>query len=107
MKLTELDPGWAITEKGRSGMGVSFKCPCCLGADRATYLLVWFGNPIDGGMPSPSVLPKPRWQRTGDTFETLTLTPSVDADSPLLDENDPSKGKVGHWHGFITNGEIK
>ncbi len=37
------------------------------------------------------------WQRTGDTFETLTLTPSVDA---------ASHG-VGHWHGFITNGEIR
>jgi hypothetical protein len=32
------------------------------------------------------------WQRTGETFETLTLTPSVDCSA------------WGHWHGFITNG---
>ena len=34
------------------------------------------------------------WKRTGENFETLTLTPSVDASAE------------GHWHGFITNGNI-
>lgn len=35
------------------------------------------------------------WTLHGDEdFRTLTLTPSVDA------------SKAGHWHGFITNGEI-
>jgi hypothetical protein len=34
------------------------------------------------------------WNRTGDTFETMTLTPSIDGSG------------VGHWHGFITNGEV-
>lgn len=33
------------------------------------------------------------WQRTGDDFETLSCTPSIDA------------SQAGHWHGFITNGE--
>lgn len=32
--------------------------------------------------------------RTGDTFETLTLSPSV------------GFGSIGHWHGHIINGEI-
>jgi hypothetical protein len=33
------------------------------------------------------------WQRAGETFETLTLSPSVDASA------------AGCWHGFVTNGE--
>ncbi len=66
---------------------------------------VAFENPIDGGPPEPKRMvtfpdghkqESVRWTRSGDTFETLTLTPSVDA---------ASHG-VGHWHGFITNGEI-
>lgn len=36
-----------------------------------------------------------KWEREGDTFETLTLKPSVDASG------------WGHWHGWITNGEVK
>ena len=35
------------------------------------------------------------WDMTGDQFDSLSLSPSVDA------------SKRGHWHGFITNGEIK
>jgi hypothetical protein len=35
------------------------------------------------------------WQRAGDTFDTLTLSPSIDA------------SKHGHWHGFIQGGEIR
>jgi hypothetical protein len=34
------------------------------------------------------------WQRTGETFDDLTLTPSIDAS--------PS----GHWHGYVTNGQV-
>ena len=33
------------------------------------------------------------WMRTGDTFETLSLLPSVNAGAP-------------HWHGSITNGSL-
>lgn len=35
------------------------------------------------------------WGRTGDDFETLSITPSIDASA------------AKHWHGFITNGEIR
>jgi hypothetical protein len=34
------------------------------------------------------------WQRTGDDFATMSITPSIDASA------------CGHWHGFITNGQI-
>ena len=32
---------------------------------------------------------------SGEGFVDLSLTPSVDA------------SKAGHWHGFITNGEVR
>jgi hypothetical protein len=35
------------------------------------------------------------WRRAGETFETLTLSPSVDA------------SRAGCWHGFIRNGEAR
>lgn len=100
MKLTDLDPRWACDAdiviggtkrhfEGRTGMAVSFDCPHC----RNTRLAVWFANPIDGLPPTDDA--EHLWRRTGETFEALTLTPSVDA------------SKHGHWHGFITNGEIR
>lgn len=94
MKLVDLDPGWWTTTEGRTGMGLSFRCPCK--PDCGQYLGVWFANPLDGGAPAEAGIdPKPRWQRTGAMFETLTLTPSIDASNS------------GHWHGFITDGEIR
>lgn len=98
MKLAELHPKWVVAGENRHGMGISFDCP----AHRNHKLAVMFENPIDG---------KPRakesrnfWHRSGESFETLTLTPSVDASN-----NTPEKhlefGKC--WHGCITNGETQ
>jgi hypothetical protein len=56
---------------------------------------VAFANPLDGGPPHIS-LGEPTWQRTGDTFETLTLSPSILRTRPY---------GCG-WHGFITDGEV-
>jgi hypothetical protein len=110
MKLTDLDPRWACDAdivvvggvarhfEGRHGMAVSFECPHCVERERATgdqrvqRLAVWFANPIDGQPPTDDATTL--WQRSGETFGTLTLTPSIDA------------SKNGHWHGFIVNGEI-
>jgi len=76
----------------REGVGLLFDCPC--GCESQCF--VGFANPLDGGPPHD-----PRagaqWQRTGDTFETLTLTPSI--------LRSKEKGGCG-WHGFITNGGI-
>lgn len=67
------------------------------GAVRSTKqrLSVSFDLALDGQPHVPDVAPDARWwHRTGDTFETLTLTPSIDASA------------YGHWHGFITRGEV-
>ena len=110
MRLTELDPRWAVDAdivlggvvrhyENRHGMAVSFECPHCVAREAATgdkrviRLAVWFANPIDGLAPTDDA--SHLWNRTGETFETLTLTPSVDASSD------------GHWHGFIRNGAIE
>lgn len=90
-RITELHAEWV--EQDRRVVGVRFVCPNC----RACTIGVLFENPPDGGAPAPNVQ-KPhnnagrRWQRTGDTLETLTIRPSIDASA------------YGCWHGFVTNG---
>lgn len=70
----------------RSGVGVAFDCPCGC----ASRCYIGFSNPIDGGPPLRTDVP--RWDRTGDTIETLTLHPSIQ--------------RIGGcaWHGFIKEG---
>ncbi len=104
MKLTDLNPGWVgaggdgITDgKGnpvpsRYGVGISFDCPC--GCEDRVY--VGFSNPLDGGEAHKSEK-QPVWGRTGETFEELTLTPSIHR----------SHAESCKWHGFVTNGAIK
>lgn len=105
MQLIELNPRWVVENYNRSGMGLSFDCPVC----KRQRLSIWYANPIDGGAPYPLepiteamseeakkfiTARNNRWQRSGDSFESLTLLPSIDASA------------AGHWHGFITKGQI-
>lgn len=107
MKLIDLDPRWWGDGSGRR-LGVSFLCPHC----REVRLGVAFTNPDDGGSPYPfndiplrlehvheprtfDVPPGAHWQRSGEMFDIMTLSPSIDA------------SKSGHWHGFVQNGEVK
>ena len=79
----------------REGVGLLFTCPCghC---DEFHDCYVAFANPLDGGPPHVSNK-QPTWTREGDTFETLTLKPSI--------LRNTTKGGCG-WHGFITAGEV-
>lgn len=70
---------------GHKGVGVLVKCPNC-GAAGAAY----FANPLDGSAPPPYA--RVQWQRTGDTLETLSLTPSF-----LM---------IDHYHSWIRNGML-
>jgi hypothetical protein len=107
MKLTELDPRWITFGSAAENfkdkrwyLGLTFLCPHC----REQRLAVFFQNEIDDGVrwayetwdslkmvTDGHVL----WQREGDTFDTITLKPSIDVSFD------------GHWHGFITNGDIR
>lgn len=91
--------GTLVPAPERTGVGISFDCPCptCTAArtgdeDRDFHLRVYvgFANPLDGGPAFEGGGPK--WVRTGDTFETMTLQPSI--------LRVPGKGGCG-WHGYV------
>jgi len=99
VRLTDLNPRWCMDADiviggvkrhydDRHGMALSFDCPHC----RVQRLAVWFANPIDGLPPTDDATQL--WHRDGESFENLTLSPSIDASAH------------GHWHGFIRNGEV-
>jgi hypothetical protein len=90
MNLIDLNPRWVVDAAGRK-VGVNFDCPCCRGAD-GSAAGVLFANPIGGGAPEPR-----GWQREGETFETLTVSPSI-----LV------HARAGHaeWHGWLKNGVL-
>jgi hypothetical protein len=98
-KLVELNPRWVghggegVTQHGqpvprRERVAISFDCPC----GRGERVCVEFSNPVDGGGPTRS--DGHTWHRDGDTFETLSLTPSLQR----MDEC--------RWHGYLTRGEL-
>ena len=124
MKLVDLHPNWIISRGGigvlgeRRGMGIIFDCPVHASvppADSRCGCLVgvMFENPIDGGPKCDASCATRNtkgepvyWQRTGETFETLTLAPSI----RVFDVGSGPNGEVvhtTHWHGFITNGEVR
>lgn len=101
MKLTELNPRWVGIHNWCSDsifhIGITFDSPLRNGKRLAAL----FTPPIDPdglmakygwGLPFQD---QKHWQRSGDMFETLTLTPSLDFSG------------AGEWHGFITAGEIQ
>lgn len=131
MKLTELKPRWL--EFGGQPIAIMFLCPHCAGKGPETWLTCFFvaagtlpkvpaDYPIEGlrwsrgervlfyeafkdmGHPDPAegayhdvvgCKPSCAWAKTSDDFSTMSVTPSLDASAS------------GHWHGFITDGEIK
>lgn len=103
MRLADLHPEWlstggsdAVTQTdgspapSRHGVAIVFDCPC--GCDDRLY--VPFKTPISG--PPLAAEAQAGWDRKGDTFETLTLKPSILRIS----------GCPKQWHGWITNGEV-
>lgn len=104
MRLSDLNPvflhhgGEGVTGPGgvpvplQEGVGLSFDCPCGACGIRCAVI---FSNPIGGG---PSIVQgrTPTWERVGETFDALTLTPSILRTLP----------RGCGWHGFITNGEV-
>jgi hypothetical protein len=92
MRLTELNPLFLGDSERTIGVGVLFDCPCG-NADEEHRCYVPFANPIGPG----PLKTQQGWQRTGESFETLTLAPSI--------WRHPDRGGCG-WHGFIRNGEV-
>lgn len=97
MKLTELDPRWLGENM------FTFLCPHCKGIRLSCKNVVMsnddqyelfekeFGE--NWNMIMVPCDDKCAWTFSGKDFNTISVTPSLDA------------SKSGHWHGFITNGE--
>lgn len=115
MRLVDLDPVWI--ERDDRVVGVRFVCPINDG-DGPHYeghsVCVLFANPPDGSAAHPDDSGCPgnsgglRWQRSGATFDDLTLSPSVNCQtSEGCDKSDHSQCSHARcWHGFITNGDV-
>lgn len=97
IKLTELNPKWVgCGEPGENVLfGLRFDCPHC----RIQKIAIMFTPFIDpkgwleriGGEFHKEQL---KWNRTGDSFENITLQPSINTEFS------------GHWHGYIENGYV-
>lgn len=110
MRLAELAPTFACHGGGGAtnadgepvpltlGVGLLCNCPCA-NADEGHRLYVPFRNPIGPG----PLVPPDGWHRTGDSFETLTLTPSFLCPRICAVRGGPRC----KWHGFITAGEVR
>ena len=96
MRLVDLNPQFLDSNHFDKGIALMCDCPC--GCEAPLY--VPFRNPIGGARPVPdedASLGRAMWERDGDTFDTLTLRPSI--------HRDPAKGGCG-WHGHIISGEV-
>lgn len=115
MKLTDLEPH--IILKDNTPIGITFKCPHCIINNIENYAwLTCFHQKTDSvsrpfgqyycirealkNVPNidySNIVPCRKdfaWTFSSNDFATLSITPSLDASAS------------GHWHGFITNGEI-
>jgi len=104
MKLSDLEPHWVGLQPGHA-IGMTFLCPHC----RKTRIGVLFDVPIGAYEPCDMIAESLRnamikhcveagmkqWHRTGETFDNLSLQPSIDT------------SQFQHWHGHIENGEIR
>jgi len=109
VRLTDLQPHWIEPTQWaapeRFYVGLSFLCPHCPvdapehGPNRRRRLAVSFYPPIDPSGLDGRMFTWPQHQDqhkrvSGDTFDDLTLAPSVGFES------------IGHWHGSIVNGAM-
>jgi hypothetical protein len=111
MRLIELKPRWVTLAQwaspSRFYVGMSFDCPHCLLIKECPTckhkpdikrLQVTFWPPIDPDNTMEKMMVKITdnggHRRVGDTFDTITFTPSI------------SFEQIGHWHGCIINGEV-
>lgn len=88
MKLTDLAPAWhGVYDSGPNAIA-SFLCPVC----RKHRIDI----PITPTRDSAPLYGPVQWQRTGDDFTALTLSPSIAHDS----------GAGCKSHFFVREGEI-
>lgn len=122
MRLVDLEPRWLHIDGRR--IGILFLCPHCIAAKQPKptpiscffiptehiagddyhdsqyglfeHLLPTFGAAYASHDASDVVACRRgfAWQHVGDDFASMSITPSLDASAS------------GHWHGFVTNGDV-
>lgn len=99
VRLVDANPSWVgvypdgdlDAEPTRRGVMLAFDCPMHGDGCR---IAVRVRNPIDGG---PPVQGEPLWDRSGESFESLTLSPSIRV----------LRGTDGcQWHGHVSGGAL-
>lgn len=95
MKLTDLEPQWLTPDmfmfKSPSGKGDWLTCKRVPMSFKEQYDTIY---PLHKGKIVVQTVPEMAWKFEGNDFNTLTVSPSIDA------------SRSGNWHGFIRNGEI-
>lgn len=101
MKLTELDPHWLTPDvfmfRSPIGRGNWLCCPRVKMTRNEQFDLFEANQMEPTGKDAVIVGWKEDcvWHYDGSDFETMTVTPSIDASAS------------GNWHGHITNGKIR
>lgn len=99
MRLVDLEPEWLTPDlfifKNPMGGDNWLTCKRISILRREQYDLIYYKSKKYVGKVVVLSNPDVAWSFEGNDFNTLTVTPSIDASSS------------GNWHGFITNGEIK
>lgn len=105
MRLIDLHPKWYTVggpcSEERPHVGLILDCPCGCGRRVAVN--------IDPPIGDAKTLPH-AWQRTGETFDNITLSPSLlihggaQFRDPTADDAEVRTCKG--WHGWIRNGEV-
>lgn len=96
MRLADLDASFVSTNGVRTG--VQFICPAC----SKTRIVVPFAcETPDPSLNAHGVL----WRASGDTLDTLTLKPSVDA-RHVNGGYDGEPRVECRWHGWVTAGGV-
>lgn len=119
MKLTELKPKW-MQHEGQN-VAIIFLCPDCVRGICKQKPLTWLtctfvalGHKEQAAMIEDVIARYPEdfkatdteehdvvhceklaWERSVKILEEISITPSLDA------------SRAGHWHGHVTNGEIR
>lgn len=102
LRLRDCDPAWVMRFDTFTICGLSFNCP-------EGHAGCWHRIPFTGA----DVV----WHRTGDTFETLTIMPSIrrlpryaSREAALADGIKPehvTPALLCAFHGFISGGRIE
>lgn len=103
-RLVDLHPEWVMNTTGEV-YGIAYDCPCGVAGFDSTNGVSYEQCCPRGGrevvptkgnflnLPSCADSLARGWDIAGDSFENVSLSPSVHA--------------VGHWHGFIRNGMVE